>query len=223
MKKTVPINLGGHPITIDEDAYGYLDQYLQAVDASFRHLEGHDEILQDIEVRIAELLQEQLKGRMIVSMNDVHTVVRIMGKPEDFREEAGPTAQEGPADPGADRQRSVPKEEAPFGFRPGKKLFRDPEDKIIGGVCSGLAAYFGMPDPVWIRLGFALLLFTGFGVITYLIMMIIVPKAVTSADRLAMRGEPVNITTIAHAVEKQFEEISEKLNEIGEDLRRKKK
>jgi phage shock protein PspC (stress-responsive transcriptional regulator) len=223
MKKVVNINLGGFPITIDEDAFAHLEQYLAAVDRSFRHLEGHDEILHDIEIRIAELLQEQLKGRAIVSISDVQTVIGIMGKPEDFGEEAAAAGPDSGGARKAHQAEAPPREEAPFSFRPGKKLFRDPEDKIIGGVCSGLAAYFGIPDPVWVRLAFVLLLATGFGLITYIVLLVIVPKAVTSADRLAMRGEPVNISTIADAVEKQFEEISDKLNEIGEDLRRKKK
>lgn len=217
MKKTVPINLGGYPITIDEDAYAYLDHYLEAVDASFRHLDGHNEILQDIEVRVAELLQEQLKGRMIVSRADVDAVIAIMGRPEDFGEAQSRTSSGGPTgeDTGA---------AGTFRFRPGKKLYRDMDDKIIGGVCSGLAAYFGIHDPVWVRLIFAILFISGgFGVLLYIVMLIIVPKAETAADRLAMRGEPVNISTIAQAVEKQIEEISEKLSELGDDLKRRKK
>lgn len=215
MKKVVHINLGGQPIIIDEDAYTHLERYLSAVDRSFSHLEGHDEIIQDIEVRIVELLQEQLKGRQIISTGDVDAIITIMGKPEDFQADSqgrAEGAKEGPAT------------SEKFTFRPGKKLFRDPDNKMIGGVCSGLAAYFGIPDPVWVRLLFVIMFFTvGFGGIGYIILLIVVPKAVTAADRLAMRGEPVNISTIADAVEKQFEEISEKLSEIGDDLRRKKK
>ncbi|MBK7342933.1 MAG: PspC domain-containing protein [Saprospiraceae bacterium] len=94
---------------------------------------------------------------------------------------------------------------------------------MVGGVCSGLAAYFGITDPVWVRLFFVLLLMGGVGGVLYIVMMIIVPKAKTSADRLAMKGEPVNIQSIADAVEKQFQEISDKLAELGNDLSRKKK
>ncbi len=214
MKKVVHINLGGHPIIIDEDAYVHLERYLSAVDRSFQHMEGHDEIIQDIEVRIVELLNEQLKGRQIISTGDVDAIIGIMGKPEDFQAE-GQAPQDGTQEP--------PKASEPFTFRPGKKLFRDPDNKMIGGVCSGLAAYFGIPDPVWVRLLFVLLLFTGgFGFIGYIVLMIVVPQAVTAADKLAMKGEPVNISTIADAVEKQFEEISEKLSELGDDFRGKK-
>ncbi len=213
MNKVININLGGHPFTIDDDAYIQLDAYLQAVRRSFHHLEGKDEILGDIEIRIAELLTTQLGSRSIVSSPDIAAVVRIMGKPEQFDEEVN-------ENPGSRRTSAT---DTDFTFRPGKKLYRDPEDKIVGGVCSGLAAYFGIHDPVWIRLIFVLLFFTGIGVLTYLAMMVIVPKATTSADRLDMRGEPVNIQSIADAVEKQFQEISDKLTELGNDLSRKKK
>lgn len=217
MKKVVHINLGGYPVTIDEDACLHLEQYLQAVDRSFRHLEGHDEILQDIELRFAELLEQQRKSRPIATMGDVVAVIAILGRPEDFQEEPAGT-------PGGEaRQEDAAREEPAYAFRPGKKLYRDPEDKVIGGVCSGLAAYLGIADPIWIRLGFLLLFFTGgFGLLTYLILLVLVPKATTAADRLAMRGEQVNINTIAQAVEKQFEDISARLNELGKDFRRKR-
>ncbi len=213
MNKVININLGGHPFTIDDDAYFQLDSYLQAVRKSFQHLEGKDEILADIETRIAELLTTQLGTRQIVSTPDIGAVVKIMGKPEQFEDESssGSTSQQ---------QTTQEKE---YTFRPGKKLFRDEEDKIVGGVCSGLAAYFGITDPVWVRLVFVLMLMGGVGAFLYIAMMVIVPKAKTSADRLAMKGEPVNIQSIADAVEKQFQEISDKLSELGNDFSRKKK
>lgn len=213
MNKVININLGGHPFTIDDDAYLQLDNYLHAVRRSFQHLEGKDEILTDIEARIAELLTTQLGVRQIVSTPDVAAVVKIMGKPEQFEDETK-------SDAGARHEQTQEKE---YTFRPGKKLFRDEEDKIVGGVCSGLAAYFGIHDPVWVRLIFVLMLMGGVGFFLYIAMMIIVPKAKTSADRLAMKGEPVNIQSIADAVEKQFQEISDKLSEFGNDFGRKKK
>ncbi|HRW76350.1 MAG: PspC domain-containing protein [Saprospiraceae bacterium] len=214
MNKVININLGGQPFTIDDDAYSHLDVYLKAVRQSFHHLEGKDEILGDIEIRMAELLTSQLGVRKIVSSPDVDAVIRIMGKPEQFEEEVAEEQQE---------KRSYKSTSHEFNFRPGKRLYRDPEDKIVGGVCSGLAAYLGIHDPVWVRLAFALLFFSGIGIIPYLVMMVLVPKAETAADRLDMKGEPVNIQSIADAVEKQFQEISDKLTELGNDLGRKKK
>lgn len=214
MKRVVQINLGGHPITIDDDAYEHLARYLKAIDRSFEDLDGHDEILQDIEIRIAELFHEKLKGRLIVSMADVDAVIDVMGAPDTFKDGSGPISDQ--------RQSKKKPEEEKFRFRPGKKLYRDPDNKIIGGVCSGLAAYFGIPDPVWVRLAFVLLFFTGgFGVLTYLVLLVIVPNATTAADKLAMRGEVVNIDTIANAIEKQFKDISDKLSEISDDWGRK--
>lgn len=211
MNKIVQINLGGYALTMDEEAYEALGTYLRAVDRSFAHLEGRAEILQDIESRMAELFQERLKGRQIVGLADVEAVRRIMGQPEDIGD-AGPegaTREQSEADPGST-------------FRTGRRLFRDTDHAMVGGVCSGLSAYFGIADPVWMRLIFVLMAFAGFGVITYFVLMILVPKARTAADRLAMRGEPVNIDTIAESVERQFDEISRKLNEIGDEMRGRK-
>lgn len=211
MNKIVQINLGGYALTIDEDAFEALGAYLRAVDRSFAHLEGRAEILQDIESRMAELFQERLKGRQVVGMADVEAVRRIMGQPEDL------------GDAGSERE---PEERKDSGsgttFRTGRRLFRDTDHAMVGGVCSGLSAYFGIADPVWMRLLFVLMAFSGFGVITYFVLMLLVPKARTAADRLAMRGEPVNIDTIAESVERQFDEISRKLNEIGDEMRGRK-
>lgn len=210
MNKIVQINLGGHALTMDEDACEALGAYLRAVDRSFAHLEGRAEILQDIETRIAELFQERLKGRQIVGLADVEAVRRIMGQPEDLSE----------GDTGAETGKKADPMDPPY--RTGRRLFRDMDNAMVGGVCSGLSAYFGITDPVWLRLIFVLLAASGFGVITYFVLMILVPKARTAADRLAMRGEPVNIDTIAESVERQFDEISRKLNEIGDEMRDRK-
>lgn len=215
MKKVLQINLGGIPFTVDDDAYVQLEKYLNAVDKSFRHLDGHDDILQDIENRIAELIQEQIKHRQIVTLADVEAMMNIMGKPEDFQEETQANRSQR-AFSGADHDK--------FEFRPGKRLFRDKENKVVGGVCAGLAAYFGIADPVWVRLIMVLFAMTfGSGVLFYFIMMIIVPEAKTAADKLAMRGEPANINNIANAIEKEFQSISDKINEISEDWKSKKK
>lgn len=213
MNKVININLGGQAYTVDDIAYDHLESYLRSVRQSFRHLEGCDEILADIESRMSELLATQLGSRRIVTTGDINAIIGIMGRPDQF-------------DPEAERENAgsaTGKKSGDFTFRPGKKLYRDPENKIIGGVCSGLSAYFGIADPVWVRLAFVLLLTAGVGGMLYLILLVIVPKAETAADRLAMHGEPVNIQSIADAVEKQFQEISDKLSELGQDLSRRKK
>jgi phage shock protein PspC (stress-responsive transcriptional regulator) len=123
-----------------------------------------------------------------------------MGKPEDFGGEPTETKTS---------SKSTGKAPGARTFQPGKKLFRDEEDKIAGGVCSGLAAYFGVNDPLWMRLGFVLLTFLsgGFWVPAYLLLWILVPPAKTAAERLAMRGQPVNVDNIAKEVEEGFERL----------------
>jgi phage shock protein C len=101
----------------------------------------------------------------------------------------------------------------------GKRLFRNTEDKIVGGVCSGLAAYFGINDPIWIRLAFAALFFgAGVGLPMYMLLLIIIPKAKTAADRLAMRGEPINVSNIARTVEQEMGHIKGRIEEIAEEF-----
>lgn len=218
MKSVKHVNLGGHAIIIDDDAYLHLDVYLKSVDRSFAHLEGRAEILQDIELRIAELLQEQLRGRSIVSIPDVDAIIKIMGQPEEFTDDE--TLESGGARPLFE---DVHQQDEGIKFRPGKKLFRDPDHKVIGGVCSGISSYLGIADPVWVRLIFVLMFIGGgFGGMIYLILLIVVPKAVTAADKLAMKGEEVNITSIAKAVEDQIQELSDRLTELGDDWRGKK-
>jgi phage shock protein PspC (stress-responsive transcriptional regulator) len=213
MNKTFNINLGGYPFSIDEDAYDYVRRYLASIRQHFSASEGCEEILYDIEVRMAELFQEHLGSRQIIGMKEVDEVIAIMGKPEDFG-----------AEPIVDNASAYARQRGGSGrIQTGKRFFRNPDDKKLGGVCSGIAAYFGVEDPLWIRLLFIALLFTGgFGVITYLILWILVPEASTTADKLAMKGEPATIENIAKAVEDEFNELGERINEWGSDSGKKK-
>ncbi|MCB0689901.1 MAG: PspC domain-containing protein [Saprospiraceae bacterium] len=214
MNKTYNINIGGYPFTIDDDAYAILHSYLNKIEGHFRRSEGCDEILEDIERRIAELLEQRLKSKKIVAKDDINQVISILGTPEDF----GAASEDGAIydEPVSGRE-----------YKTGKKLYRDPDDKVIGGVCSGLAAYFGIQEPVWVRVAFALIFFAGgLSVPIYILLWALVPVAQTPGDFLAMRGEKINVRNIAKIVEEQVEQISDQLSEIGQDWkskRRKKK
>ncbi|MBK8826705.1 MAG: PspC domain-containing protein [Saprospiraceae bacterium] len=213
MNKTFNINLGGYPFAIDEDAYEYIQNYLNTIRRHFSASDGCDEIIYDIEVRMAELFQEHLNGRSIISMKEIDEVIMIMGKPEDFG-----------ADPiDEPYQFNSKNKKSTNGIGTGKRLFRDPDDKTIAGVCSGIAAYFGIEDPLWVRLIFAILLFTGAGVITYFVLWALVPVASSSSDKLAMRGEPATIENIAKLVEEELTELGDKINEWSKDIGGKKK
>ena len=214
MNKTFNINLGGFPFAIDEDAFEYVQAYLSTIKNHFSASEGCDEILYDIEVRMAELFQEHLRGRTIISMKEVDEVIMIMGKPEDFGAEPMSEAF----------NHKTNKNSSSSKINTGKRLFRDPEDKKIGGVCSGIAAYLGVEDPLWVRLVFIVLIFTGgFGILGYIILWALLPEAKTAGDKLAMRGEPTTINNIANLVEEELTQLGDKINEWSKDLGTQKK
>lgn len=186
MNKTVTINIAGLVFHIDEDAYNKLDSYINAVRNSIQQ-ESEDEIIADIESRIAELFAERIDIQSgVIRMNNVDEIINIMGKPEDYIIEDEPV-----------RPNNFTATTKSY-----KKIYRDGEKRIFGGICSGLGHYFNI-DPVWVRIIFILLFFLyGISILVYLILWVIIPKAVTVADVLEMKGEPVNISNI----EKQFRE-----------------
>ncbi|MEO1513785.1 MAG: PspC domain-containing protein [Bacteroidota bacterium] len=210
MNKVFNINLGGYPFTIDEDAYEHLNNYLDTIHKHFRSSEGYEEITGDIEARIAELFEAHLSGRKIVTIKDVNAAIRRMGTPEEF---------------GADSagEKFGKSKEGP-GIKTGKRLFRNPDDKVVGGVCSGIAAYLGIQDPLWVRLAFVVIAISGgFGIPVYIILWAIVSEAETAGDRLAMKGEPINVSNIARTIEDEIDHLSDTLTDISNDFNSKKK
>ncbi len=213
MNKVIHINLGGMPFIIDEDAYEALRDYLAAIHSHFRNSEGYEEITADIEARLAELFRESMGHRQIVTMKDVQEAIRIMGTPEVFEAE-GESAAEGDAAPSGKQDAGAQPR-----WRTGRRLFRDPDDQVLGGVCSGLAAYLGIEDPIWVRLAFVLFTLSGgFGIPLYIILWIIVPEAKTASDRLAMRGEPINVSNIGKIIEEEMSQLSKRVSEFAEEL-----
>jgi phage shock protein PspC (stress-responsive transcriptional regulator) len=215
MNKTLNINLGGYPFIIDDEAYELLDRYLSSIRRHFQYSSSYAEITGDIENRLAEIFSEKLGSRTIINLNDVNTAIEIMGKPEEFGAEPIDN-QEYSSTNRTQHQNSE--------YRTGKRLFRDPEDKVVGGVCSGIAAYFGIEDPLWVRLFFVLLVFVfGVSAVFYFILWMAIPEATSSADRLAMRGEPINISNIAKVVEEEFNNLSEAYKSGGKTAENQKK
>ncbi|MEO5583015.1 MAG: PspC domain-containing protein [Saprospiraceae bacterium] len=195
MNKIHTINLGGTPFTVDEDALEYLQAYIRSLKKHFKNSPGCEEIISDIESRLAELMTERMEGKQIVSLREVKEVISVMGSPEEF---GADPIDEKIVDP--NRKRSD---------HTGRRLFRDPDDKIVAGVCSGLAAYFGINDPVWVRLVFGLMIFGGgIAVPLYIILRIVMPKADSAADRLAMKGEPIDYKSIAKTIQDEIEHLS---------------
>ena len=209
MNKIFNINLGGYPFVIDDDAYKKLNEYLDTIQKHFRKSEGCDEIVGDIEARIAELFNEHAKGQPIVSMRDVEGVIQIMGTPQEFGAED------------IDLEEDKKESKRRSGSSTGKRLYRDTDDKVIGGVCSGLAAYFGVSDPLIFRLIFAVLFLSGVGIMAYVLVWIIVPSAKTSADKLSMKGEPINVNNIAKQVEEELNNLSHTITDFAKDISNK--
>lgn len=219
MKKTYNINLGGIVFHIDEDAYDLLDKYLSNLRIHFSKEEGAEEIVHDMELRISELFSERLnEKKQVITLTDVEEIIAQMGKPEEFSEDTTQTTNE-----------YIKEEKTP------KRLFRDPDNKVIGGVCSGIAAYLGW-DVTAVRIIFIALalpfilngsLILNGVVIAYIIAWIIIPEANTAAEKLSMKGMQVNVENIGKTVTDGFEKVnnfvkSEKprsfLQQVGEAI-----
>ena len=202
MNKTVNINIGGLFFHIDEDAYQKLSKYFDAIKRSLSNSSGKEEIMKDIEMRVAELFTERQKSdKHVINTKDVDEVVAIMGQPEDYRIDDD----------------TEPAQSLNYVTTGRKKLYRDEDRGMIGGVCKGLGHYFGI-DSVWIRLLF-LILFFGFGtgLIAYLVLWIAMPKAVTTSEKLEMTGEPVTISSIEKKVRSEFDNVSDKIKNANYD------
>lgn len=198
MNKTVTANISGIVFHIEVDAYEKLNNYLNTIKSYFKSAEGADEIMADIEARIAELLKAG--PAEVVNMNDVNHIIETMGEPEQYIDEDAEPSASG-------------KEKSKAGFM-SKRLFRDPDDNVIGGVCSGLGYYFGI-DRIWFRVAFLIALFGfGTGIFVYLILWIIIPIPKTTAEKLEMKGEPVNIENIGNTIKEEFESLKKKVDDV---------
>ncbi|MDH3697682.1 MAG: PspC domain-containing protein [Flavobacteriaceae bacterium] len=201
MNKTVNINLANVLFHIDEKAFQKLQRYLEAIKRSFAGTMGSEEIIADIEARIAELFHEKMESdRQVVTLKEVEEVIGIMGQPEDYM-----------VDDDLFEDKTA---DSPTGSGRVKKLYRDIDNKYIGGVCAGLEHYLGF-DALWIRLIFIILaVFTGFGLIAYILLWILVPEAATTAQKLDMTGKPVNISSIERKVKEGFDEVADKVKSV---------
>ena len=207
MKKVLHINLGGRAFAIDDDAFGALDKYLNSIEKHFKKSEGFEDIVYDIENRIAELFEEDSKSGNVITMAKVEKIKNTMGTPADF---------------GAEEYTESEEKKSKKKYKTGKRLFRDPDDKVIAGVASGLSRYFGISDPIIIRILFVLFFISGgLGFLTYIILWIAVPEAKTPTDYLSMKGEDINIDNITKTVENSLKDIKEKIDDISKGIKTK--
>lgn len=195
MKITVSINLGGYSFNIDEDAYTELKRYLKNLELHFAGEESSSEILSDIETRMAELFRTKLTSyKQVINIEDVRQAMSVMGTPEDISDNDGPSARDKFTSPGYHR------------------MYRDTDHRIIGGVCAGMGAYWDVE--VWIiRIIFVVLaMMGGLGLLVYLILYIVIPEAKTTAQKIEMKGNPVNIHNIKDSVKKEFDTVRKNMN-----------
>ncbi len=179
MKKIININFHSRVIPIEESAYEILQQYIDSLRRHFANEEGRDEIISDIENRFAELFSETLKkGAACITDADVNAIITSMGRPEELEEEDGPqpTASSAGAGQQTGTGAAQPNYQQAAGPEESRRLYRAGNDKILGGVCAGLANYLRL-DPAIVRILFVLITFGwGAGPLLYIILWIVLPK-----------------------------------------------
>ena len=216
MDKTISISLGGFSFVIDENAYTKLKIYLQDVRTSLHGTEGVEDIIEDVEIRISELFRERIKFKEVVNDDDVNFVIATMGHPNQYKVEEDDMDEER-----VNRTYSS----SNFETKQNKRLFRDPDDKVLTGLSAGIAHYLGL-DPwavraVWIICGILTLIPGGFPVfaviVFYIALLFFVPKANSTSEKLQMYGKPANIETL----KKNAEQASEAVISGGRELSNK--
>jgi len=201
MNKLIQVNIGGLVFQIDEGAYLKLDKYLSSIKRKYEKEEGGKEIISDIELRIAEVFNENAELGKAIMMEDVDRIIEMMGQPEDFEE-------------ASDEEVYSERE-----TKRSRRFFRDGENRMLGGVCSGFGAYFDI-DPLWIRLAFvAAFFFGGSGLLLYIVLWIIMPEAKTTTEKLEMKGERVTISNIERSIKGGARQFTDKTNEMGREIR----
>ena len=201
MKKTVYINLNGFAFHIDEDAYEKLQQYLNKIEGSFSDKEEAKEIVADIEARIAELFSGKKKSaEEVISLKEVEEVIATMGEPQDIADEE---------EPGSQSENSSSSINTPIYS---KRLYRDPDNRFLGGVCGGLGAYFDM-DPIVFRIIFLIAFFLyGSSLPIYIVLWIVMPKASTITQRLEMKG-PASYEKWEQNLRDEYQQVTEKFRQ----------
>ena len=192
MKKTINTNLAGFVFYIDEDAYEELQKYLKNIKTYLGNTEGREEIIHDIESRIAELFSE--KQKQVITLIEVSEVIEVMGQPEDYMSEDEI-------------------EEKTSYKSSNKRLYRDPDSTVLGGVCSGIGHYLSI-DAIWIRLIFLAMVWSGVSILFYFILWAIIPKAETTAQKLEMKGKAATFSNIEDYVRKGYENVKDDFKNV---------
>jgi DNA-binding PadR family transcriptional regulator/phage shock protein PspC (stress-responsive transcriptional regulator) len=198
MNKTISINISGIVFNIEEQAYDELRAYIENIRQNLINEEEREEIINDIEMRIAELFQERLSPqKQVITMDDIAAIKSILGLPEQFNstdENTPPSPEDEKTEKSTDNTR---------------RLYRDMDQASLGGVCAGLGHYFEL-DPLIFRILFIVLfLLFGAGVLLYIVLLLLIPEAKTTADKITMRGQPVNADSIKEFIASIKNKVSE--------------
>lgn len=224
MDKTVSISIGGFSFVLDEIAYNKLKTYLQDVKTSLRGTEGVEDIIEDVEIRISELFRERLKFREVVNEDDINFVIATMGHPDQYKVEEDEENEKTSTNSSYNYSTN---NQSYGGQQTGaKRLYRDPDDTIVTGLSAGLAHYMGV-DPwfvrsIWLVLGILGIFTAGVSFLLvlfcYFILLIFVPKAKTTSEKLQMYGQPANIDTLKKNVEQASEAVVSGSKELSNKL-----
>jgi len=217
MQRIIQINIAGRMIPIEEDAFIVLKEYLNALDRHFNGEEGKEEIIQDIENRISELFTIRLQaGSPAIDQSDVQKVIDTLGPASELNDNPGNKSDSLPVPYAAKA-----KQENQYQYSYTRnRLYRNPNDKVLGGVCSGIANYFDV-DPVILRLIFVVLFLTfGMGLLAYIIAWIVIPVAKTPEELRSMSGgDPMNFHDITRNMEAELKELKKRGEEMSRELR----
>jgi phage shock protein PspC (stress-responsive transcriptional regulator) len=208
MKKTVSVNIKGTNFQIEEDAYELLRDYIDRLTTALGNEEGSQEIIEDIELRIAEICNSKLSdSKTVIELKDIEEILATLGDPQDYVEFDE-----------SDNDRSTQEQTTQDRSKSERRLFRDPENSILGGVCAGFANYFSI-DVVVMRILFVLLFFIGFAIPIYIILWIIIPKAESTIDRLRMKGRPITVETVKEEVDNAAQRVRAGTKNLADRVR----
>ena len=207
MKTTEKISLGGFAFVVESDAYEALESYLSEIRECFRNDNSADEIVEDIEVRIAEILKEKYIEGMVVNLGMIDEIRKRIGDPKELAGQDETDHQVEEELPKQSRRRSLRD----------KRLYRNIDDRVLGGVCSGLGLYFNIDKAIF-RMFFLIAFCLGFfqipGIVTlplivYLILWIAMPAARTVEQKCELSGKPMDLRDFRDSENRFSREIRE--------------
>ena len=218
MKKNITINLCGRLFQIDEDAYELLQQYINSLRSSFGKQEGGDEIVDDIEARIAELFDElRQQGIEAITIEHVKEIITRIGKPEELTGEDGEQQHDDNGTNWEEKARSAGQKiyENVRARTAGKKLYRNPKDKMLAGVLSGIAVYTNTDPVIWRLLTVLFTLCYGVGLFIYIVLALVIPEAKSPEQQLQMEGKDVTPQNLADVVVENEKQPVQRRSLIG--------